>query len=204
MAVLLYKRTFSHDPWIDGFDAVQADGERGVNKVVSRLQDELDNVSSAFATLQGIVVPVSPTPTLTFAPTLFPVLTTPAWSSGYGIATKGAGQTSADGWMPIQLPDGYKIQSIAANGEGSGNLGSVSVQLLRQSFSTNDQATLVALQLSNGGAGNQIFASVGFVPDDKSLIDNSNNKYLIAAKIIGADAAATAKLSGIQVVCKRV
>ncbi|HEY0980869.1 MULTISPECIES: hypothetical protein [unclassified Schlesneria] len=204
MTAALYKRNFSHDPWIDGFDAVQADGERGLNKVVFSFQDELDSVSSAFATLQGIVVPVSPTTTLTFAPTLFPVLTTPAWSSGYGIATKGSGQTSADGWMPIQLPDGGKIQSVAVNGEGSGSLGSVSVQLLRQSFSTSEQSTLVALQLSNGGTGAQIFASVGFVPDDKSLIDNGNFKYLIAAKIIGADATATAKLSGIQVVCKRV
>lgn len=46
-----YQRSFEHQDWIDNEDVVQAEGERGFNKVFHALEDELDSISAAVGTI---------------------------------------------------------------------------------------------------------------------------------------------------------
>ena len=45
MANISYKRTFTHDDWIDNEDVVQAGGEKGFNKKFHEFENELDEIS---------------------------------------------------------------------------------------------------------------------------------------------------------------
>jgi hypothetical protein len=199
MANIKYTRAFQHEDWIDNEDVVQAGGEKGFNQKFHDLEAEFDNLSNIIGLINASLIITSPTQTLTFAPSFFPNLNAPQWSQNNGLAVKAAAQTGADGFMPLQLPDEFKLQSMTAIGEKSGNVGSFIVQLVRQSI-TGALTTLLTLSLA---ASPDQFQVTDAIPPGFSLIDNKTNKYLIIARVIGADAAATVKLSAFQILCSR-
>jgi hypothetical protein len=199
MANITYTRAFQHVDWIDNEDVVQAGGEKGFNQKFHDLEAEFDTLSNVIGLINASLIITSPIQTLTFAPGFFPNGTAPQWSQSNGSAVKAAGQTGADGFMPLQLPDGFKLQSMTAIGEKSGNVGSFIVQLVRQSI-TGAQATLLTLSLA---ASPDQFQVTDVISPSLNLIDNKTNKYLIIARVVGADAAATVKLSAFQILCSR-
>src|SRR5208283_2073619 len=95
-------------------------------------EGEFDTLSQVIAQINASLVIVPPTTTLTFAPSFFPNLTDAPWVQNNGLAAKGANQTAADGWMPLQLPDGTQLQTMTILGTNSGNVGSFEVQLVQQ------------------------------------------------------------------------
>jgi hypothetical protein len=199
MANITYTRAFQHVDWIDNEDVVQAGGEKGFNQKFHDLEAEFDELSNIIGLINASLIITSPTQTLTFAASFFPNLNNPQWLQNNGLAVKAPAQTGAEGFMPVQLPDGFKLQSMTVIGEKSGNVGSFIVQLVRQSI-TGALTTLLTLSLANSPDQFQVTDAV---PPNFSLIDNKINKYLIIARVIGADAAATVRLSAFQILCSR-
>jgi len=199
MANIAYTRVFQHADWIDNEDVVQAGGEKGFNQKFHDLEAEFDQLSTVIALINANLVTSSPTQTLTFAPSFFANLNAPQWVQNNGIAAKGPNQTGAEGYLPLQLPDGFKLQSLTIIGEKTLNVGSFIVQLVRQSL-TGALTTLLTLSLASSPDQFQVTDQI---PPAVSLIDNKLNKYLITARVIGADANATVKLSAVQIVCSR-
>jgi hypothetical protein len=200
MAVTGYQRKFKHDDWIDNQDVVQADGERGFNPKFHALEDEFDAIAKAIGDLAAAIVPVPSRMTLTFAPSFFPNQSAPAWSMNNGIASKATGQTGADGWMPLQLPDRLYVKVVTVVGQNSGNVGSFVVQLLRQGLGGGALDTLLALPLAEQAGPFQVPREV---TSALNQVDNSAYKYLLTARVIGADAGATAQLMAVQIACSR-
>jgi hypothetical protein len=197
MTDITYSRNFVHEDWRDGEDIVQAGGEKGFNEKFHALETEFDRLSAVIAQINASLVPVIPTRTLTFAPSFFPRGGNIPWTQLDGIASKGTNQTAAEGWLPLQLPDGTRIQTMTVIGEKSGNVGSFLVQLVRQSIS-GALTTLLTIQLADQPNSFQVSETV---PTTNNLVDNKTFKYLVIGRIIGAEAAATARLFAIQFLC---
>jgi hypothetical protein len=183
---------------------VQADGENGFNGKFQTLKQEFTALESEFNRIAGIVsqinaslVPVVPTTTLTFAPSFSPNGADPAWVLNNGIAAKATGQTNTNGWLSLQLPNGTRIQSMTIIGDKNGNVGSFTVQLLRQGISGN-QTTLSGISLA---AQPDAFNVSEPIPTVNNLVDNQTFKYIVTARIVGADAAASARIFALQFVC---
>ncbi len=200
-ASISYTNQFSHKDWIDFVDSVQAGGDNGINKRMHDIIAEFEKISLVVAQINASLALIPPpTTTLTFAPALLANGANPAWVQSSGIAAKAAGQTTADGWMQLNLPDGAKMQTITIIGAKSGNLGSFNIQLARQALTGGAINTVLAIPLADQP---DTFQVTGQVPAASNQVDNSANKYLALARIVGADAAATASLTAIQIVCNR-
>jgi hypothetical protein len=198
MADISYKRTFEHPDWIDNEDVVEAGGEKGFNAKFHAIEAEFDKLSTVISQISAGLVVVSPTTTLSFAPAFFPNLNATPWAQNNGVAAKATNQPGADGWMPVQFPDRSKIQTITVVGEKSGNVGSFIVQLSRQSLTGGGLTNLLTIPLADKP---DVFQFTDQVPDNLSLVDNGTSKYLVTARVVGADPASTAKLSTIQARC---
>jgi hypothetical protein len=197
-ASISYTSQFKHNDWIDFVDSVQAGGANGINGRMHAIEAEFEKLSLVIAQVNASIVIPPPTMTLTFAPALLPNAPGTPWVQSSGIAAKAAGQTAADGWMQLQLPDGVLLQTITIIGAKSGNVGSFNIQLARQALTGGAINTLLAIPLADQPDAFQV---AGQVP--QNLVDNSVNKYLMIAKIVGADPAAIASLTAIQILCKR-
>ncbi len=198
-ASISYTSQFKHNDWIDFVDSVQAGGTNGINGRMHAIEAEFAKLSVVIAQINaGLVIP-PPTATLTFAPALLPNAPGVPWAQSSGVASKAGGQTSADGWMQLNLPDGVQLQSVGIIGSKSGNVGSFQIQLVRQPFPGTAVLSLLAIPVSDQPDTFQFTAAVL----NPAVVDNSANKYLLTAKIVGADAAATAQLTAIQIGYKR-
>jgi hypothetical protein len=199
-ASINYTNQFSHKDWIDFVDSIQAGGANGINRRMNDIAAEFEKLSQVISLINTSLVVPPPSFTLTFAPALLPNGAQPAWVQSSGVAAKSTSQPGADGWMQLQLPDGVHLQTVTIIGTKSGNLGSFSVQLGRQALTGGAVSTLLAIPLAGEP---DTFQATGQVPAAQNQVDNSVNKYLMLARIVGADAAATAQLTAIQILCKR-
>lgn len=127
----------------------------------------------------------------------------PGWSMQSGTAAKPGGTaTQATGWMGLQLPDGYLIDHMVVTGNKTGNVGSFSVALIQYSLSTGAlQNAVLGVSLdtaTSDTSGN--FSATGRATSSV-VVNNIQSKYVLLVRIVGADAASTASIYGIQVVC---
>jgi hypothetical protein len=195
-----YTPQFSHKDWIDFVDSIQAGGPNGINIRMRGIAAEFQALSQVITQINSSLVIPPPIVTQSYAPSFFPNLTDPPWVQNNGLATKGPSQTAADGWLPLQLPDGTQLQSMTILGTKSGNVGSFQMQLVKQPLSGGGVTTLLAIPLADQPDTIQV---TGQVPSNLALVDNANNKYLVIARIVGADATSSASLNVIQIVTKR-
>jgi len=206
MADKIYQPKFEHQDWIDNEDIVSAQdnsGKPGFNKIFRDLQGELGAIADALELLRSTVVPVSPTTVLTFAPAFSPVGARPPWDLVNGIASKNFGgpTTDAEGWMQVQLPDGYRMQSVTVRGERTGNVGSFVVQLLSQGLAGTGLTTILALTLDDKPSPINFTDNV---PSAVAAINGATNKYLIVAKVTAASNNSKAQIDAIQILCSRI
>lgn len=125
------------------------------------------------------------------------------WILQGGSASKPGGTaTQAQGWLGLHLPDGYLVDHMVISGNKTGNVGSFSVSLLQYSLTTGSlQQTVLATTLDTAttdAAGN--FSATARATSG-IIVNNSQSKYIMFARIVGADAVATASLYGILIVC---
>jgi hypothetical protein len=198
-ANISYTSQFSHKDWIDFVDSVQAGGTNGINGRMHAIEAEFTTLSGVIAQINAALVIPPATGSLTFAPALLSTGAGTPWVQSSGVASKAGGQTAADGWMQLSLPDGVTLQTVTIIGSMSGNVGSFQIKLVRQPFPGTAIFTLLAIPVTDQPATFQFTAPI----PTPVQVDNTANKYLLLADIIGADAAATAQLTAIQIGFKR-
>lgn len=156
--------------------------------------------------------------TQTFPPTFFPIGTQTPWVMSIGLADKAA-NNSANGWMPVLLPNGARVQNMRVMGRRNGTVSIFEVSLVRQRITTTSGPTsgttltpLFAADLSAAADPFNILvdveeptnvtgAAVAAVTEDFRLIDNNKYKYMITAELNGASN--IAQLHAIQLIYRR-
>lgn len=202
MADVSFTPTFTHKPWVDNQDRVQAGGLNGFNVRFSSLENDLQSISTvvseidtALDALQAGTGPVSHV--LAVAPLLSAVVTGDAWvmdSSGFAVRP-GGGILNCIGLAPVPLPNGVTLNSFRASGQNSG-AGLLRVSLYRAG------ATGIAT------AGTQLATITGDAnPFDHTVpitgagatVDTTASRYFVLAQLIGSAAADVVTLAGFQI-----
>jgi hypothetical protein len=193
-----YTPQFQHTNWKDNVDLVSAeDPLQGFNKRFNDLRQELETLARIIGQINNSLTPS--TSRVTFAPSFLPEGSDIAWTLTSGIAAKGNNQARAVGWLAAQLPQNSRMQSITIFGDKTGNVGVFQIQLIRQSFS-GGLVTILTLDLATQA---DTFQANVAVPSINNLVDNQTNKYLITAKVVGADPVATVRIFAIQFLCNQ-
>lgn len=163
------------------------------------------------------------TTTYTFAPVFIPTgSTNPNWIIANFVASRPPTGGNADGWLPVQLPDGKRIQSMTVTGKRGGTtIPSVfHVQLLRQliTAAASDQpVSLITVSLESAPSQFQVSAGVvaataatgslslitAAVAEELKLIDTSNYKYFVQAVLLQSTGSDPAEIDAIQIACSQ-
>jgi hypothetical protein len=152
---------------------------------------------------------VSLTGTLTFQPAFVQNNVGPNWLQRNGNASLGSTGV-ANGWLPVQFPDGARIQKMTVIGLRSGSIdpasGLYTITLFRQAIVDSMQfAALVSIDWAKDTGSNTISAPVqvqGAGPGDNErfkLVDNTSYKFYIIADAVGATAGVVAEIHSIRV-----
>jgi hypothetical protein len=192
-----YTPGFQHVDWIDNVDRVQAAGDNGINVRFHDLEDEFKAISKVVKLISDVLDALSATPPaapvkLTLTPALF--ATGIAWEHVPGGVVKAAGKTDANGMMPVQLPDGHRIQSFRATGiRQSGNL---SINLFRQALTgAAAPERIVGVDPPTGAFDRTEQAP----PTTVSKVDNGQFRYYLTAELDTAGATQLVALNGFQI-----
>jgi hypothetical protein len=163
------------------------------------------------------------TTAFTFAPTFNQTnATSPNWSITNFVASRPA-TGNPDGWLPVQLPNGQRIQSMVVTGKRSGTAPTTfQVNLFRQLITTTPNAgqptLLITVSLESSASPFQV--SRGVVPataptgsglslitaaaaEEQKLIDTSNYKYFVQAILTGGATDTVAEIDAIQIMCSQ-
>lgn len=156
-----------------------------------------------------------PTAAFTFAPTFLQTGAKPNWAIANFVASHSA-TGDADGWLPIQLPNGQRIQSMTVTGRRTGTTPKpFQVLLLRQSITAPGTELLITVSLESAPDPFQVSAGVlaptagsgltdiakALVAEDQKIIDTSKYKYFVQALITGIAADTVAEIDAIQITC---
>lgn len=143
----------------------------------------------------------------TFAPSFLPIFDagtrSPEWLLSVGIASKPGGN-SAQGWFPVQLPEGATIRSLTVVGQRIGAVLSCQVQLLRQTIADAGMVPIITVNLKNVlgqpfKETREVTGASGAVIADFRSIDNDRYQYHIKAFLQNAASDAVVDLYSFQI-----
>lgn len=162
----------------------------------------------------------APTTTFTFMPAFLQSgILQQNWTFDHFAATTAITNTNPDGWLPVQLPDGQRIQSMTVSGKRIGGTApkNFQVKLLRQlTTGPGSEAPTVlitvALEASAGSfsvsgsviaAAAPASAAVSLITqaaaEEQKLIDTTNYKYFVQATATTVDSASSCEIDAIQI-----
>ena len=131
--------------------------------------------------------------------------------------TSAATGINPDGWLPVQLPDGERIQTLTVTGKRSGTAPTLfQVKLLRQLTTgpgSEAPTVLITVDLASQTGAFSVSGSViaAAAPnsaaslanlaaaEDQKTIDTSTYKYFVQATVTGAVAATVNEIDAIQI-----
>jgi hypothetical protein len=160
--------------------------------------------------------------TLSFAPAFLPVYSdrdgvltkSREWVplTGYVVRPKADDDqpVGCDGWMPVKLPEGYRIEGMTLIGlrnKGTTFNGN-GFQVMLQSQKLDDSATdlLFTRSVSDNEGGDHPFSlpAVKQMLDDKLVVREDAFKYLVRATLTSASVDAVVALYGVKIKCVAV
>jgi hypothetical protein len=141
-----------------------------------------------------------------------PLANLPPWGMTAGVALNPAPLspatvTDAGGWLPVNLTDGARIESLRVLGSRTGTVGSLEFDLVRVPFDAHQVPVLIKIA---GDTNTDPFSRpvqfdqtglTSAVIQEATLVDNT--KYLYAIQAIGRNIAAAAQITirGFQITC---
>jgi hypothetical protein len=120
-----------------------------------------DYHNSLKAVVEALVLqggrPTSARAVLALAPAFLPHEEGPNWVLSNGVAKASRAKDAdgneqkldAHGWMPVQLPDGARIQSMTVRGRRDGDLKAFAVALIRAPIAFEEPETIIGIALQN-------------------------------------------------------
>ena len=156
------------------------------------------------------VGPVAEDITITNAPRLSPLVGTTAWDHDLGLVRRPAAiGVGVRGWMEVELPHAARIKKMvifATNGPGP-----MKVKLKRQKINEPAVTTdLIVIDVPNNADATKGIEGDVTVPgtgasavaiEEYRLVNNREQKYLVAVEQDGANADKPGQLNAIQIVC---
>ena len=133
----------------------------------------------------------------------------PTWNQGLGFAQAPAG--NCQGWMPIDLPQGTKIQRLTVTGTRNDSVSAADVALMRLSIADSAQSPAqladVDFTTTTGSfhlsADVQVANASGAALEQYKLVDTSSYKYFLDASVWGAHTSSAVRINAITVECTR-
>ncbi len=201
MADVSFTPTFTHTPWVDNKDRVQAGGTNGFNVRFAAVENDfqtlstvMQEVDSALDALEAGSGPVSHL--LTIAPAMGAVTTGSPWSmDSSGYAVRPAGTLSCVGLAPVTLPNSVTLSSFRASGQNSGT-GAMRAQLFRAH--ATGPATAGDLIATVPGDGNPFDHTVA-ITGSIAAVDTTTYRYFVLAELAGSAAGDVITMAGFQI-----
>jgi hypothetical protein len=173
------------------------------------LRDALTSLLAEVAVGRGPVAPLSPA--------FLPIAGLTPWALGIGVASRPTGLAEADGWLPLELPHGGRMQQLVVSGSRTGAKFNFDVTLHRSPISAEAPTVepLASCDLSTESGTFIRPEPVGapLLSDptpaqllEHTLVDNTKYRYFISASLSEVPAAIsnTARINSLQVVVVRV
>jgi hypothetical protein len=148
--------------------------------------------------------------TIAHTPALLPVTTAPAWGHDIGAALT---HQDANGWMPLDLPQGSRLESLTVraerhDGSASGFVDEWHVAIARHEVAGADHVTLGTQDIA---AKKDVFVAPVDIHVDRATqaemegyrrIDNTRYRYLFTSNVDGVQDTEL-RITGVDVVCSR-
>ena len=202
MADITFTPTFSHTPWIDNKDRVQAGGTSGFNVRLTAIQADLDTISTVVGEINTALQALGQAPPLathhlTLSPALVLITGSSAWTiDADGYASRTGNLVNLAGLQSASLPDGATIVSLRAVGQNSGTTGFLTVDLSRSKLLA---APAPAERLARVTGNSNPFDNTSAVDPSVAAVDNTTYRYFVSATLTGASTADVVSLSGFQI-----
>lgn len=193
--------TFTHQPWVDNRDRVQAGGPNGFNIRFAQLQSDLQTLSGVVTTIDTTLDELAQEPAaqarvISIPPLLTPTASDPSWQlDRAGYAVKPGPQISLSGIAPLVVPNGVQLSRLRASGQNSGS-GRLRVTLMRaRLLGPPAPAELIARVTGDADP----FDATVAADSATAVVDTTTYRYFILATLDLAAAADTVSLAGFQV-----
>lgn len=189
-------------PFANDGDVITADHHNTLRKAIGRIAGSLDE--SQFVQVQ----------TLSFSPALLPVADGPGdWRSMPGIAVGPKTGGNAEGWMPLDLPNGTNVDSLTVRGKLPKPATIWSVSLRRRELAGTLEADVCTDELQDvqKDAGGAFAKTIPATTEqltpaqaaEQRRIDNSKYRYFFHTALGGAQQGDAVELDLVQLTCTR-
>ncbi len=109
--------------------------------------------------------------------------TGPNWIVTNGIATPDPEMRSANGYFPLLLPEGVRLQNLRIRGRRAGAVGGFRVRLLRVALADGESTELINASLTTIADNFDTVRNVAStLSNETRIVNNSNFTYLITAE----------------------
>lgn len=200
MANVSFTPTFTHTPWVDNRDRVQASGPNGFNVRFAALQADLGILSGVVQQIGTVLDtleagPGAQTRVVTQAPVLSSVSGAGAWAiDAQGNAFRSGVLTALSGIAPVGLPDDVTLSSLRVIGTNSGT-GALRIDLMRAPLAGGAAPDRVARVVGDSAPFDTTVAATAAL----AVVDNVVFRYYVLALLSGAAANDSVSLSGFQI-----
>ena len=173
------------------------------------LRDALVAITTELSGVSGTTLTTAP-----YVPAFLPLPPDPPWTLAPGVAQSAGNQ--AAGWLPVQLPDGARIQRLIIVGGRTGPLESpaqMDVLLQRRLIRGGTAAmTLARISLVGSSFAQPVFdasgsyAPLGIATADQpgaQVVNNDEYNYFIRADLLGAPTGSRVSIFAVRVECRR-
>jgi hypothetical protein len=194
--------TFSHTPWVDNRDRVQAAGANGFNVRFGALQADLQTLSTVVGDIDTALDALASGPgAQQHVLTLPAILTATQGSIGWaqdqaGYAVMPPLQTAISGIAPAVIPNGVTLSTFRVCGENTGS-GLVRISLMRTRLAGPASSPVDRVARVTGDAAP--FDNTVAVDASMNHVDTNTFRYFILATVDGAAGVDTISLSGFQI-----
>jgi hypothetical protein len=193
--------TFTHTPWVDNRDRVQAGGPNGFNIRFAQLQSDLQTLAGVVTTIDTTLdelaqAPAAQARVISIPPMFSPTAGNPSWQlDRAGYAVKPGPQVSLTGIAPLVVPNGVQLSRLRASGQNSG-AGRLRVDLMRaRLLGAPGPAELIARVTGDADP----FDVTVNANSAMATVDTTTFRYFILATLDGAAVGDTVSLAGFQV-----
>ena len=204
MANITYTPNFVAPVYRDNVDLVSAESANGFNAQFRALRAEFDQLTQVISQINTSLQAVGHSPAVQTSKTLMPSLvatSTNGWNQHPGFVEKAAQQTSAQGVMTLDLPNGVTINKFRAtgrNGNVSGGPGSGTLPILLQRQKVD--LTLTTDNIATLAPGTDPFDVSGPADPKFAVVDTSQFKYFIFVELDGANQNDIVTINAFQVI----
>jgi hypothetical protein len=189
-------------PFANDGDVITPDHHNTLRAACGRIAQSLDETQLAR------VVTASITPVLLSAGGA-----DPPWRTVVGFAAGPTGSNKAEGWMPVELPQGTNVDVLTVRGKRPGAVTIWSAALRRVELAGTAQTDVCAgeIQAATASGDGSFAATVPVKADGLSAtqaaelrrVDNTRYRYFFHTKVSGAAQADALEVRLVQVTCTR-